>query len=104
MDSFTPARKIKKLPTVRSYAASACGHCPMDILLEELCTFPDVNALVVGVGECVYYAAKQPFQAGCRSWGFALGDNEIVFGDTSALEEALDQIGDNGLTTVCIMT
>ena len=104
MDSFVPAGKLKRRRPVSSYSVSSCGHCPMDILLEELCTFPDVNALVVGVGECVYYGAKQPFPQGCRSWGFALTDNEIVFGDTSDLENALDQIRDNGLTTVCVTT
>ncbi len=103
MDKFIPAHRVKNLPLVKSYSVSACGHCPMDLIIEELCGFPDVNVLVVGVGECVYYAAKQPF-AGGRNWGFELTDQELVFGNTIEIEQALRRIADNGMMTVCIMT
>lgn len=104
MDNFIPARKVKHTRPAESYSVSCCGHCPMDVIIEELCTFPDVNVLVVGVGECVYYAAKQPFRSGCRSWGFELTDQEIIFGSTDELEHALTEIADNGFLTICIMT
>ena len=104
MDKFIPAKRVKNNLPVRSYSVSCCGHCPMDIIIEELCGFPDVNVLVVGVGECVYYSMKQPFCGGCRCWGFELTDNELIFGSTVELEKALDEIADNGFMTVCIMT
>ncbi len=103
MDKFIPANRVKNLPLVKSYSVNACGHCPMDLIIEELCGFPDVNVLVMGVGECVYYAAKQPF-AGGRNWGFELTDQELVFGNTAQIEEALSRIADNGMMTVCIET
>ncbi len=104
MDKFLPAGRVKNNLPVRTYSVAGCGHCPMDILIEELCGFPDVNVLVVGVGECVYYSMKQPFCSGCRCWGFDLTDKELVFGSTQALEQALLEIADNGKMTVCIMT
>lgn len=104
MDKFIPAKRVKNNLPISSFSVSCCGHCPMDIIIEELCGFPDVNVLVVGVGECVYYSMKQTFCSGCRCWGFELTDNELIFGSTEELEKALNEIADNGFMTVCIMT
>lgn len=103
MSDFRPIRKWKKERFMPSFGIACAQHCAMDALLEELCRMKDANALVVGVGECSYYSRKMPFEEG-RNWAFELTDRELVFGDLSNLCAALEEIGSNGLTTVCIVT
>lgn len=104
MADFLPVKKLRKEPFLPSCNISCAQHCAMDVALEELFELGDVNAFVIGVGECVYYSRKLPFAAPKRNWAFSLTDNEIVFGDVSKIENALREIGSNGLTTVVIAT
>lgn len=104
MNSFVPAGKLKREPFLPSCEVSCAQHCAMDVALEELSGLSDTNALVVGVGECVFYSQKQPFAKPRRNWAFELTDREIVFGDLAEIRQALRQISSNGLTTVCIAT
>lgn len=87
-----------------SFGIACAQHCAMDVLLEELYRMKDANALVIGVGECSYYSRKMPFEGIRRNWAFELTDREIVFGDLAPLRAAMEEIGSNGLTTVCIVT
>ena len=104
MGNFSAVKKLRKEPFLPSCDISCAQHCAMDVALEELFELSDVNALVIGVGECVYYSRKLPFAEPKRNWAFSLTDNEIVFGDVSKIEDALTEIGDNGFTTVVIAT
>lgn len=104
MNNFRPVRKYKKERFAPSCKVSCSQHCAMDVILEEVYAMKDVNALVVGVGECAYYSRKMPFGEGRRNWAFQLTDNEIVFGDLSAIRAALEEISCEDMTTVCVIT
>ncbi len=104
MGNFSPVKKLRKEPYITSCDISCAQHCAMDVAIEELFEIDGVNALVIGVGECVYYSRKLPFAEPKRNWAFSLTDNEIVFGDVSKIEAALKEIGDNGFLTVVIAT
>lgn len=104
MDDCIPIHKLKKEPYFRSMNISCAEHCPMDILLEELSGLSDVNTLVIGVGECVYYSRKIPFSEDCKNWSYGLSNEEIVFGDLRGIASALKILTQSPYRTVCIFT
>ena len=103
-DKWILVHYLKIEPYLPSASVSCADHCPMDALLEELAEMGDVNALVVGVGECVYYSRKIPFAAGCENWAYALDEREIIFGEADGLSAALAALSCTGHRTVCIFT
>lgn len=104
MNDFIPVKKLKKEPFIPSCDISFAQHCAMDVVLEEVLELSDLNLLVLGVGECVYYSQKQPFAGNRRNWAYKLTDREIVFGDMQGVEDAISDISTNGLKTVCVIT
>lgn len=104
MPEFVPVRMLKKEPVYASFAVSHANHCAMHVLLEEMKDMGDVDALVVGVGECAYYSRKIPFEGECRCWAYQLEDREIIFGDLAGVDAALARLAVGGRAAVCILT
>lgn len=104
MNEFISVKQLKKEPFLASCDISFSQHCAMDVVLEEVFEIKDLNLFVLGVGECVYYSQKQPFENNRRNWAYKLTDREIVFGDMQSVNDALEEISANGLKTVCVLT
>lgn len=88
----------------RSYAACRADHCAMDILLEEIYSIDNAEALVIGVGECSFYSRKLEFPDGRKNWAYELSDSEIVFGDITGIRKAVIEMSRPDKILVCIVT
>ena len=104
MNEPIPVKKLKNTPYKKSACIGCAEHCPMDIILEEISRFSDVDVLVVGVGECAYYSRKLSLSDGCLNYAYVLSNDEIVFGDTDGIADALRNMVRDGYHTVCICT
>lgn len=76
----------------------------MDVLLEEIVGIGGLDVLVIGVGECCFYSRKIEFPAGRKNWAYQLTDTEIVLGDLSGIERALEEMSRTENRIVCILT
>ena len=87
------------------HLANCAEHCPMYLALEMLSNVSGIKIMVLGTRECVFYSFKYRTKADLKDFcAYEITDREMVLGDLSEVERAVEEFCEPGKKTLVIAT